>query len=177
MNVQITSRQAPLDPALRAYCEGRLREMAKLLSFSTGVDVITSQERNRHKVEVHVSAKGGGLVIMEESHDLAASLHRAFDGLEKKLKKERAKFREKKRRGGREGKTFKAPAAPVAPVEAERRILRANHYTLKPMTVEEALLDFDAKKREVLMFRTEDGERWAVLFRRKDGHVGIVEPE
>ncbi len=177
MNVQITSRQAPLDPGQRTYCEARLREMAKLLSFSTGVDVITSQVRNRHTVEIHVSAKGGGLVIVEESHDLAASLHRAFDGLEKKLKKERAKFREKKRRGGRERKKAKGQAESVVPAEAERRILRANHYILKPLTVEEALLDFDAKKREVLMFRTEDNERWAVLFRRKDGHVGIVEPE
>jgi hypothetical protein len=45
------------------------------------------------------------------------------------------------------------------------------------MSVEQALAAFAAKKREILMFRSEDGGRWAVLYRRKDGHIGLVEPE
>ena len=45
------------------------------------------------------------------------------------------------------------------------------------MTVEEAALELDLKKREVLVFRMEGTEKWAVLFRRKDGNYGLVEPE
>ena len=45
------------------------------------------------------------------------------------------------------------------------------------MSVEEAAVQFDIKKREVLMFREPESERWAVLFRRKDGTIGLVQPE
>jgi putative sigma-54 modulation protein len=177
MNLQITSRQAALEPKLRTLCEARLKALAKLLAFATDVDVIAAKERDRFKVEIHVQGKGGGLLVAEESRDLESTLRRAFEALEKKLKKEREKLREKRRRGGRDLKALAAPAEAVLPAEAERRVIRADLFAVKPMSVEEALAAFDAKKREILMFRPEDRGRWAVLYRRKDGHVGLVEPE
>jgi putative sigma-54 modulation protein len=45
------------------------------------------------------------------------------------------------------------------------------------MSVEEAVLQLDIKNREVFVFRKEGSEKWAVLFRRKDGNVGLIEPE
>jgi putative sigma-54 modulation protein len=176
MNLQITSRQASLEPKLRAFCETRLKDMAKLLVFATDVDVIAAKQRDRFKIEIHVQGKGGGLVVVEESRDLEGSLRRVFEDLEKKLKKEREKLREKRRRGGRERKILAVPVEPVSPAEAERRVIRADLFEVKPMTIDEAIMAFDAKKREVLMFRPEDGG-WAVLYRRKDGHIGLVEPE
>ena len=177
MNVQYTSRHEPLEPELREFCQARFKALSKLMSFATDVDVITSLERNRHKAEIHVLAKGGGLMVAEEGPDLAGSLHRAFEHLEKKLKKDRDKFREKKRRGRRERKELASPIEPGAPAEAERRFVRATLYSAKPMAVEEALTQFELKKKEVLMFRLEETEGWAVLYRRKDGRIGLVEPE
>ena len=48
---------------------------------------------------------------------------------------------------------------------------------MKPMSVEEAVLQLDVKNKEVFVFRNELSEKWAVLFRRKDGNIGLVEPE
>ncbi len=177
MNVHYTSRHEPLEPDLREFCQSRFKALSKLMGFATDVDVITSLEKNRHKAEIHVLAKGGGLMVAEEGPDLAGSLHRAFEHLEKKLKKERDKFREKKRRGGRERKELASPVEPAVAAEPERRFVRAAHYSAKPMTIEEALTQFELKKREVLMFRRQETESWAVLFRRKDGRIGLVEPE
>ena len=176
MNLHLTSRQASLEPGLRSFCEARLKDMAKLLAFATDVDVIAAKQRDRYKVEIHVQGKGGGLVVADESRDLESLLRQTFDALEKKLKKEREKFREKRRRGGRERKILAAPAEAVTPAETERKVIRADLFTVKPMTVGEAVMAFEAKKREILMFRSESGG-WAVLYRRKDGHVGLVEPE
>jgi putative sigma-54 modulation protein len=177
MNVQYTSRHEPLEPELREFCQARFKALSKLMSFATDVDVITSLERDRHKAEIHVMAKGGGLMVAEEGPDLAGSLHRAFEHLEKKLKKERDKFREKKRRGSRERKELASPVEPGVPAEPERRWIRASFFSAKPMTVAEGLTQFELKKKEVLMFRREETEAWVVLFRRKDGRVGLVEPE
>jgi putative sigma-54 modulation protein len=102
------------------------------------------------------------------------SLNLAFENLEKKVKKEREKWREKKRRKGRERKQF--PAA-VEMEAGTKRIVRSEDYSLKPMEVEEALLQFDLEKKDVFLFRRSGSEKWAVIYRRKDGNYGLIEPE
>ena len=175
MNIHFTSRQGHLTPDVKAFCDERLAELKRLMGFATDVDVILSREKSRQKAEIHVRDKGGGLVVVEESPDIMNSLHLAFDALEKKIWKEREMYREKKRRGGRERKSFALPAAETG--EGEKRVIRAAHFSAKPMTIEEAALELDLKKREVFAFRMEGTEKWAVLYRRKDGHYGLVQPE
>lgn len=174
MNVHFTARQTDLTPVVRQYCEKRLKALEKLLGSVLEVDIILSVTKARYRAEIHVLDKGAGLVVVEETPDMMNSLNLAFDGLETKVRKEREKFRERKRRKGRERKGL---ALPVEAEEAERRILRSPHYSLKPMSVEEAVLQLDMKNREVFVFRREGSEKWAVLFRRKDGNVGLIEPE
>lgn len=175
MNIHYTARQTQLTPDLKDYCARRLSSLAKLLDFATDIDIILSSEKNRQKAEIHVQAKGAGLVVVEESHDMLNSLNLAFDSLEKKMKKEREKYREKKRRGSRERKAFALPAQETG--EAEKKVIRSDFFSAKPMTLEEALIQFDLKKKEVFVFRIMGAEKWAVLFRRKDGHYGLVQPE
>jgi putative sigma-54 modulation protein len=174
MNVHYTARQAALTPEIQAYCEKRLARLKNLVDDVLDVNIILIVQKNRNKAEINVRAKGGGVVVVEETLDMMGSLNRAFDTLEKRVRKERAKWREKKRRGGRERKAL-APA--VEAPEVEKRIIRANHYSLKPMALEEAMVQLDIKNKEVFLFRREGSKDWAVLYRRKDGHYGLVEPE
>jgi putative sigma-54 modulation protein len=174
MNLHYTARQTEVTPEIKAYCEKRLGRMKDLSRDVLDVNVILAVEKNRNRAEIQIRAKGAGLVVEEETLDMMKSLKRAFDGLEKKIKKEREKWREKKRRGGRDRKAVPGPGE--AP-EGEKRIVRSSHYSLKPMSFEEALMQLEAKDREVFLYRREGSEKWAAVFRRKDGHVGLVEPE
>jgi len=101
MIVHFTARQMDLTPEVKAYCEKRLRAFERLMGSIVEVNLILSVEKHRYKAEIHVKAKGGGLKVVEETHDLMNSLNLAFENLEKKVKKEREKWREKKRRKGR----------------------------------------------------------------------------
>ena len=175
MIVHFTARQTELAPETRAYCEKRLQALEKLMGSVIEVDVILSAEKYRHKAEIHVKAKGASLKVAEETSDLMNSLNLAFESLEKKVKKEREKWREKKRRRGRERKQF--PAAAAEPEAREPRVVRSDDYSLKPMLLDEALLQFDLEKRDVFLFRKSGSEKWALIYRRKDGNLGLVEPE
>jgi len=174
MNVHYTARQAALTPEIRAYCEKRLGRLKDLVDDVLDINVILTIQKGRSKAEIHVQAKGRGIVVVEETLDMMDSLNRAFDTLETRVRKERAKWREKKRRGGRERKIL-APA--VEPTEPEKRVVRANYFSLKPMSLEEALVQLDVKAKEVFLFRREGSQEWAAVYRRKDGHYGLVEPE
>jgi putative sigma-54 modulation protein len=174
MNLHFTARKIDLTPEVRQYCEKRLSAFEKLLGSVLEVDIILSAAKARNRAEIHVLAKGVGLVVEEETPEMLNSLNRAFDSLEKKIKKEREKFRQRRRRKGRERKDL---ALPIEAEEPMRRIVRSLNYSPKPMSVEDAVLQLDVKNREVFVFREEGSEKWAVLFRRKDGNVGLVKPE
>lgn len=179
MNIQFTARQAVLTPEIRAYCEKRLAQMNKLVGENQVFDanVILAAEKSRQKAEIHVVAKGANLVVVEETLDMMTSLYQAFENLEKKIRKERDKWRERKRRGGRGRKEQPTPVEGGEPVETVRRVIPSRNFSLKPMSLEEALIQLDVKNREAFAFRREDSEKWAVVFRRKDGHLGLIEPE
>lgn len=174
MNVHYTARQAALTPEIRAYCEKRLGRLKALVDDVLDVNVILIVQKNRNKAEINVRAKGGGVVVSEETLDMMDSLNRAFDTLEKRIRKERAKWREKKRRGGRDRRSL-PPVVEAA--EPEKRVVRSSHFSLKPMTLEEAIVQLDIKNKDVFLFRRAGSEGWAVVFRRKDGHYGLVEPD
>ena len=174
MNIHYTARQATLTPEIKAYCEKRLGRLKDLVGNVLDVNVILIVQKNRNKAEINVRAKGGGLVVVEETMDMMDSLNRAFDNLEKKVRKERVKGRDKRRRGGRERKVLVPVLEAPAP---EKRVIRSQHFSLKPMSVAEALIQIDIRSKEVFLFRSEGSEEWAVIYRRKDGHYGLVEPE
>jgi putative sigma-54 modulation protein len=173
MNVHYTARKTALTPEIRAYCEKRLARLKDLVDAVLDVNVILNIQRTRNKAEIHVRAKGVGYVVIEEAQDMMDSLNRAFDTLETRIRKDRAKWREKKRRGGRERKVL----APVVAVpEPENRVIRASFFSLKPMSLEEAIIQLDAKAKEVFLFRREGSQEWAAVYRRKDGQYGLIEP-
>lgn len=175
MIVHFTARQAPLAAEAKQYCDKRLKALDKLLKSAQAVDLIFAATKNRQRVEVHVKAKGGGLVVQEEGSELMRVLDQAFDNLERKLKKDKEKYREKKRRMGRE--LPPEAASPSGGPEAGRRIVRSDDISLKPISVEEAALMLDETKKDILAFRKIGSERWAILYRRKDGRYALLEPE
>ena len=173
MNVRYTARRADLTPEIKAYCDKRLARLKTLLDGTLDVNFILSTQKGRSNAEIHIQAKGRGFVVVEETLDMIESLNKAFDRLETRIRKDRSKLREKKRRSGRErGEGVPVPAAP----EPENRVVRANFFSATPMTLEEAIAQLDAKDKEVFLFRREGSKAWAAVYRRKDGQYGLVEP-
>jgi len=174
MNINYTARHTQITPESEKYCERRIRGIEKVLGYPVEASIILSVEKYRHKAELNIRTKGATLNAEEETSDMPSSLGLAFDNIEKRIKKERDKLRERKRRKGRD--VPNESAAPE-PEEIEKRIIRSPSFSLKPMAVEEAVMMLEAGKEDVFAFRRFDTEKWAVIFRRKDGHYGLIDPE
>ncbi|MBN2199777.1 MAG: ribosome-associated translation inhibitor RaiA [Candidatus Aminicenantes bacterium] len=174
MNVRLTARRMTLTPEIKLYCAKRLKGLEKSLDAGTEIDVLFSREKRRHGVELRAVSRGLNVTVREESDDVFGALNQAFDSLEKKLKKEKKKLLDRRRRGRRERP---APPPPEEAAEPAKRVVSAEEFSLKPMTVEEAILNLDLRKGDVFMFRKLKTEKWALVYRRRDGHYGLVEPE
>ncbi|UCE22705.1 MAG: ribosome-associated translation inhibitor RaiA [Candidatus Aminicenantes bacterium] len=174
MSINFTARHTQISPEIEEYCEKRVQSLERVLGQKISVDLILSVEKYRHKVEINVKIKRALLNAVEETNEMMSSLGLAFDNIEKRIKKEREKLRERKRRKIREKEVL---SPPVEAEESQRRVVRSRDYSLKPMSVEEAFIQFDLENKEVFLFRKLGSEKWAAIYRRKDGNYGLVEPE
>lgn len=174
MKISYTARHTKVTEDVRKYCEKRIQSLEKLLGHPIDADVLLAVEKYRQKVEINLKTRTANFNTIEETHDMSSSLIGAFDHIEKRVKKEREKLRERKRRRIKEVEPLSSPAEKG---ERSKRVIRSQSYTMKPISVEEALAQLDTSKEDVLLFRTLATENWAVLFRRKDGNYGLIEPK
>jgi len=173
MTLNFTARHARITPDIKEYCQKRMKSLEKILGSSIETDIILSVEKYRNKAEINIKSRRINLNAAEETHDMLTALGAAFDNLEKRIKKEIEKLRERKRRKSREKEVFPS----VEREEQAPRIIKSNDYSLKPMSLEEALLQFNLSQKDVFAFRKMGTEKWAFIYRRKDGNYGLIEPE
>jgi len=172
MKINYTARHTKVTSEMKQYCEKRIQSLEKLLGYQIDADVLLSVEKYRQKVEINLKTKMTTVNTVEETHDMSSSLVGAFDHIEKIVKKDREKLRERKRRKIREVETY-----PSLTEEGNKRkrVIRGQSFTMKPMSVEEAIVQLETRKEEVFLFRTLETENWAVIYRRKDGNYGLIE--
>ncbi len=173
MKINYTARHTQLNPDIRRYCEKRIKALEKIVGHPIEADVLLSVEKYRQKVEINLKTKMATLNSVEETHDMFSSLVGAIDHLEKRVKREREKLRERKRRRVKGSKMFSSEREAEA---RPKKVVRSQGYSMKPMSLEEAIVQLETRKEEVFLFRTLEEEHWAVLYRRKDGNYGLVEP-
>ncbi|HVO11988.1 MAG TPA: ribosome-associated translation inhibitor RaiA [Vicinamibacteria bacterium] len=183
MKIEFTGRQTEVPAAARRVAERKLAKLGRLLPSLTRAHVTLSAERHRQVAEVSVHSRHLDLAAVEATPDAAASVASAIEKLLRQAEKQRTRIRERK--GGASPRLTPAPLEPA--VAAGRngdgaeavapRVIRARRAVIKPMTLEEATLEMEARSDAVLVFRDAGTERVSVLFRRKDGNLGLIEPE
>ena len=174
MKINYTARHTKVTEEMKQYCEKRIQSLEKLLGHPIDASILVSVEKHRQKVEINLKTKMATLNTVEETHDMSSSLIGAFDHLETRVKKEREKLRERKRRRVKESEHY--PSL-MEEGDKPKRMIRSQNYTMKPLSLEEALVQLDASKEDVFLFRTLETENWAVLYRRRDGNYGLIEPK
>jgi putative sigma-54 modulation protein len=178
MTIEYTGRQTEVPQALRALAERKLKKLARVLGGITRVHVILSVDKHRKAAEVSVHSRRVDLSATEVSGDLAVSLANVLDKLARQAGRHVGKIRERKRRGAPRS----AAAGPRVVAEAAGeggapRVIRSRRFLVKPMTVEEAALEMGQSREGLVVFRDAVTERVSVLYKRKDGNLGLIEPE
>jgi putative sigma-54 modulation protein len=173
MRLDITGRHVEITAPLRQLIDRRLAKLSRLLNDSAiSASIILTKEKYRHVAEIVIHARGDhmlrGLGVGNAWH---LSLRQAAEKIEQQAQKLKSKWSERKRRGG--GRTV-APTPVEAPA---RRVVRASRYAVKPMSVEDAALRVDSGSDTFLVFRNAETDAVSILYRRKDGNLGLIEPE
>lgn len=182
MNITITGRQIDVTPPLRSYTESRLRKLTRFMNGITDIHVILSVEKYRQIAEVNVHSRGNTyLTALEESNDLYVSISQAVEKIEAQAKKQQDKRIARRRRGGRRKETsgtFNVLAREEGlPPETSPRVVQSSRFVIKPLSVEEAVVQIEDEGAEFLVFRNATSDRVNVLYKRPDGNWGLIDPE
>ena len=183
MKVDIVGRQIEITPPLREFAEEKLRKLERLLDGPLDVHVVLSVEKHRHMAEIQVKSRTAVLSGAEETSDLYASIGEVVDKLERQAQRRKEKVADRRRREGQKaGEAAVVLQAYTAleehpEAEAPARVVRTERYRLKPMSPEDAVLELEGTKEEILVFRDSDSFRVNVVYRLKDGHFGLIDPE
>jgi putative sigma-54 modulation protein len=181
MQVTITARHMEMTDALRNYVETKLEKLDKYLENIIEVHVTLEVQKYRHIAEVMIRANGFIINGEDETGDMYSSIDNVIDKIERQLVKHKGRVVGRKQRSyhrERSSEILEAEELLWEPEEgeAERRVIHTERFVAKPMSVEEAVMQMDLLKRDFMVFRNAQNEQVNVLYKRRDGNFGLIQP-
>lgn len=175
MKTTITAKNMVVSQAISDRIMKKTATMERYLKPDTEMYVRMRKERNQRIVEITVPINGVTLRAEAASEDnLFMSIDKALAKLEKQILRHRTKLEKRLR----ENIPVEAPEfIEEAPIPGERQVVRIKTYTTRPMHVEDAILQMELLGHSFYVFINIETDQTNVLYLRKDGNLGLLEPE
>lgn len=177
MTFEYTGRHVEVTPAIRRHVEEQFKKLEHLFN---GADprahVILAVEKNRHTGELIVHWRDHTLTAKDTNGDMYMALSRAISKIEKQAIKLKKKIIDRKHSSPKTSIAASDPDLQLKAAPLPVRIINARRYNVKPMTAEEAALALSDRTDSFVVFRDADTSRIGVLYKRKDGNFGLIEP-
>lgn len=178
MKIVFKGKHIEVTNAMRNYVEKRLNKIERHFDHILEVIVTLSVEKNRQIVEVTLQASRALIRAEEETDDMYASMDKVADKLERQIQKYKDKYL-KKSHPGTERKGLDKEGVDVEDSESNEiaKIVKTKRFAIKPMSVEEAAMQMDLLGHNFFVFANDNTNKVNVLYKRKDGNFGLIEPE
>ncbi len=177
MRFEYTGRHVEVSPAIRKHVEDHFKKLDHIFNNSAiRTHVIIEVEKNRHIGEIIVHWRDHALTAKDINVDMYMALTRAIAKIEKQASKVKQKIIDRKQSARRSAAVAPEPDGHLEATPRPARIIAARRYSVKPMTAEEAALSLSEEADQFVVFRDADTDRLGVLYKRKDGNFGLIEP-
>lgn len=180
MKLQIIAKNnVEVSETIHAYVEKKIGKLGRYLHTIGEGKVEISQENaklpeQRFTVQVTLDSKGVLIRAQEKSKDIRTAIDKVVDVLSKRIERYKGKLYDKGR-----GVSFARQGAAIEAEETEapKKVVKSKHFLVKPVPVDEAIRQMELLGHDFFLFIDADTERLNLLYRRKDGNYGLIEPE
>jgi putative sigma-54 modulation protein len=178
MKFEYTGRHVEVSPAIRRHVEDHFKKLDHIFNGDSTLNthVIIDVEKNRQIGEIVVNWRNHTLSAKDTNADMYMALTRAMAKIEKQALKLKKKIIHRKQGAQSVARVAPSPDGVVEATPRPPRIIPARRYAVKPMTAEEASLRLSGEPDQFLVFRDADTQRLGVIYKRKDGNYGLIEP-
>lgn len=171
MRIITRGKNIEVTDALKDYVEKKIGKIAKYFDEDTEALVTLSVVKGTHVVDATLLLQGGMLIRGEvESPDMYASIDMVTEKLERQIRKYKTRINRKARQLGANGDDG-------ASFEDEPKIVKTKRFAIKPMLPDEAVLQMNLLEHDFFMFVNAETNKANVVYRRKDGNFGLIEPQ
>lgn len=179
MQVTTTFRHMePSDP-LKSYAEEKLERVRKYIDEPIVAQVSMTVEKIRHLAEVTITAKGVTIKASEETNDMYSAVDAVVDKIERQLRRYKERLKEHKPATA-ENRERQVRKSVVQAESIEQRqepvVIRTRTFSMKPMSVDEAVMQMDLLHKDFLVFTDAVTDNINVIYRRRDGNYGLIDP-
>jgi len=172
MKFTFAEKKMATSDSLRDYTIRKVSKLDKFFKQEAEANVTFSIERGRYLAEITIHSNGTYFRATESTSDMYASVDSGVAAIERQIRRNKAKL-EKRLRDG----SFNAEPELPLPVEEEDdfNVIRSKRFSMKPMSVEEAILQMNLLGHEFFAFKnSEDEEAFSVVYKRKSGGYGLI---
>ena len=176
--MQISVRFRHMEPSdvLRDYAIERIQRVKRYIDEPIEVNVILLVEKFRHIAEVTMFADGFKINANGEAEDMCTAIDGVINKIEKQIKKYRKKIKRPRYNSSIKSLNFQMNVLSTEGMEYdEPRIIRSERLVAKPMNINEAIMQLDSTNEDFLVFSDIHSENINLLYRRHDGHLGLIE--
>ena len=176
MKFTFTEKKVNLPKRIHNYAEKKVGKLDRYFKTEAEANLVFSVEKDRNKVELTIRSAGTILRVSESTSDMFASIDAAVTSMERQLRKHKARLEKRLRQDAFEPEEEVSSFAPEVE-EDDFEVVRTKKFPIKPMTVDEAILQMDLLGHNFFAFKDEDSGAFAVVYRRNDGGYGLIEDE
>ncbi|MBM7615396.1 ribosome hibernation-promoting factor, HPF/YfiA family [Alkaliphilus hydrothermalis] len=175
MKVIVSGKNVEVTDALRSSVESKLTKLDKFFNEELEAKATLSVEKARQIIEVTIPINGSILRAEEAMEDMYAAIDKVVDKLTRQLRKHKTKLENRNKY-----ETIRFENIPVPHEEeamSESKIVKTKRFGVKPMSSEEAVLQMELVGHNFFVYTNSDTEEINVVYKRKDGNYGLIEPE
>ncbi|MCL2023654.1 MAG: ribosome-associated translation inhibitor RaiA [Oscillospiraceae bacterium] len=173
MKIEIIGKKCTPHEPFRARAEKKLAKVERLFGSDTSAKIVATVEKTSKSVEITLQKHGIIFRAQERATELDAALDKAVDALVRQIRKNKTRL-EKKLQSPSIGEVF-AEEAPID--EHIPEVLRTKQLSLKPESVDEAILQMSLLGHDFYMFLNADNMQVSVVYNRADGGYGLLVPD
>lgn len=173
MKVKVLGKDIKITKALKEVIEKKLNKLDKYFKPEVEAHVTLSVVKNTHSIEITIPFNGVFLRAEEKGDDMYVASDMILDKLERQIRKQKTRMERRLH-----GNSLRYDMIPQQEKKFEEpSIVRTKKFAIKPMSAEEAVLQMDLIGHNFFVFLNSDTEEVDVVYKRKDGNYGLIEPE
>ncbi len=178
MDIKINFSNLEHSDAIREYAEIKIgKKLKKYVEEPITLQITLALEKLSHIVKVNLNANGFLIHVEEKDTNIYSAIDLVSDILERKLKKYVEKIKDKKNKNNKnKGLSIKEEVLSLSEEDGSKKeVIKVKNYEIKPMDIEEAVMQMDLLNRDFLVFINTETDKVNVIYKRRDNNYGLIE--
>lgn len=177
MKITVTGRRVNLRDNFKELATRKLSRFDRVFDEDAQANVVVTLERNRQTVEITIKSRG--MIYRAEATDFEMNdaLDQVISALGRQIRKNKTRLDKEIHSAALDQYVEEYLHTAEDDADSDYKIVRTKHFFVKPLSTEEAILQMNLLGHQFFMFRDEQSGEINVVYKRRDGNYGLLEPD